>query len=274
MSYGGTGTGGVTLAGLVDTKNMIKVDKMMEYAKDEMKNLRAYAMDGPATFSALGFLGGVLMVATGVVGLLSSPSLVHSVLEAYCIVFGAVAVGLESKKTICKPAMREKIYEYAKFLMYLNGRGAFYVFLGTLELAQWVTWCVCPPRLPAVRCQSSRPRTPSLLPRYDPLVGLYMIAVGAVYIMFGRQTLAKLGNMKESLGSDEVIRKKFNEFDKDRSGTLDSTELAALARSLKNPLDHNELEAAIFMLDADKDGAISFDEFKDWWTSRDERLLV
>lgn len=66
---------------------------------------------------------------------------------------------------------------------------------------------------------------------------------------------------------NEVIKKVFDSFDKDKSGYIDVNELADVAKELGRPMDHAELEECMKDLDINKDNKISLDEFSKWWLS-------
>eukprot|EP00760_Papus_ankaliazontas_P029082 PhM_4_TR412/c0_g1_i1/m.23521 len=74
---------------------------------------------------------------------------------------------------------------------------------------------------------------------------------------------------KRELTEKEVmaIRASFDRFDTDRSGSIDRAELAECAKSLGVTLTQDGLNEALRALDTDKDGSVSFDEFRTWWSS-------
>lgn len=61
------------------------------------------------------------------------------------------------------------------------------------------------------------------------------------------------------------MRKIFDSFDTDKSGFIDSAELAAVSKELGRTMDDAELEECLKDLDQNKDGKISYDEFSRWW---------
>ena len=71
--------------------------------------------------------------------------------------------------------------------------------------------------------------------------------------------------LKNALYSASSLRAAFDNADTDRSGVLEPIELAKLCASLGSELTPRQLEVAISMLDTDRDGAISYSEFYDWW---------
>jgi hypothetical protein len=64
--------------------------------------------------------------------------------------------------------------------------------------------------------------------------------------------------------SDDVVPA-FNQFDKDKSGAIDKTELRALMKNLGQEINEEQSEDALKDLDLNKDGVIDIDEFKRWY---------
>jgi calmodulin len=67
----------------------------------------------------------------------------------------------------------------------------------------------------------------------------------------------------------EEIRDIFNHFDKDKNGTIDAEELAALLEALGADMSDEEMAIGLSVVDADGNGTIEFDEFAAWWTDND-----
>eukprot|EP00746_Dinoflagellata_sp_MGD_P010571 gnl/MRDRNA2_/MRDRNA2_121863_c0_seq1.p1 gnl/MRDRNA2_/MRDRNA2_121863_c0~~gnl/MRDRNA2_/MRDRNA2_121863_c0_seq1.p1 ORF type:complete len:267 (+),score=32.71 gnl/MRDRNA2_/MRDRNA2_121863_c0_seq1:106-906(+) len=123
-----------------------------EGAAQAYTELHKYIQEGPAGVSILCFLGGLATTIVGILGLLSIFSIIlspfHYILNAYLTLFGVVAVLLEAdvdrlhKMTVANklaPIVQEyqfKVFEHAKFLTELRGRGFFYLFVGTLAISQ------------------------------------------------------------------------------------------------------------------------------------------
>mmetsp|Transcript_28431 Transcript_28431/g.40017 ORF Transcript_28431/g.40017 Transcript_28431/m.40017 type:complete len:152 (+) Transcript_28431:71-526(+) len=61
---------------------------------------------------------------------------------------------------------------------------------------------------------------------------------------------------------DKELRDAFGVFDTDGSGSIDRTELKRLMKKLGQNLHENELDAMMEEVDTNKDGEISFAEFK------------
>jgi len=63
----------------------------------------------------------------------------------------------------------------------------------------------------------------------------------------------------------KICREIFDRFDANQSGEIDLRELQQLTRSLGLSMDRESINNAMFDLDMNRNGAISFDEFWSWW---------
>ena len=68
--------------------------------------------------------------------------------------------------------------------------------------------------------------------------------------------------------SDSDLRVAFARFDADRSGTIETRELAHLFEALGQQPDDEAIADAMKSLDTDGNGKISFDELAAWWDER------
>ena len=68
--------------------------------------------------------------------------------------------------------------------------------------------------------------------------------------------------------SESDLRVAFARFDADRSGTIETRELAQLFEALGQQPDDEAIADAMKNLDKDKSGTISFDELAAWWDER------
>ena len=66
---------------------------------------------------------------------------------------------------------------------------------------------------------------------------------------------------------EETIKKVFTSFDADNSGFIDSHELQSVSRELGKELTEEELKQVLSELDENRDGKISYEEFRNWWKS-------
>ena len=147
---------------------------------------------------------------------------------------------LEGRRYACTHRFQKVLTDNCKILTFTWGRGLFYIFAGSLMF--------------------------SLSNMVDMLIGGYVMFMGFTSVVVGRHTASKLTDLKHSMGSAKAVKAKFNEMDVDNNGSLDSKELANLCASLGSPLDHNELCAALDLMDRDKNGNVSFEEFFEWFS--------
>jgi len=105
------------------------------------------------------------------------------------------------------------------------------------------------------------------------LVGLYLAAVGGIIFYSSREAVKQLNFAKGTMQNEQEVIAKFREFDQDRSGALDSKELALLCKALGAKMTMNELESALFILDKDANGKIELEEFLAFWKARDVDMV-
>jgi hypothetical protein len=216
----------------------------------KLQELKKYAEEGQWTWKIAGFFAGLLIVITSSLGLLSNffgLSFFTALLDVYAIGFGALACVLEYKDVLLTASAREVIKREALFLYRPYGRAAFYFFIGLLMVAKG-----------------------GLL---GFIVGAYTMLVGVIIFTSSRSAVAALDEIRNNIKSEKDMALKFAQFDTDNSGALDSAELARLCRSLGAQQSLNELEAALFVLDKNADGKISYEEFLDWWQGRQDHIV-
>ena len=93
------------------------------------------------------------------------------------------------------------------------------------------------------------------------LIGLYVLAIGGLYIHTGLKVSSKLKQLQTQLQSPEMIERAFKKVDLDHSGTLDVKELVELMALLGSTMTEPEAETCLMMLDKDGSGTVSLDEF-------------
>ena len=102
-------------------------------------------------------------------------------------------------------------------------------------------------------------------------IGIYIAFIGAVIYRGSRRANRALEEMRmQGKFTEADLIRKFSEFDRDGSGQLDAKELGNLCASLGYNLTRNEIESALFILDGNRSGKISLDEFKYWWSCKEE----
>ncbi|KAL1967974.1 hypothetical protein VTN77DRAFT_2391 [Rasamsonia byssochlamydoides] len=85
-------------------------------------------MDYSNIFRLVNIAVGVIMILGGI-SQFFPPSLSSIIVGAYVILFGLIVAGLEFL-----PQVPDYVYRYASFLFSFLGRGAFYIFVGSILL--------------------------------------------------------------------------------------------------------------------------------------------
>ena len=72
-----------------------------------------------------------------------------------------------------------------------------------------------------------------------------------------------------NLSKEEIehIKSIFNQFDKNKNGTIGRSELTTLSIALNNPLSPSELSDLFRQFDENHNGIISWDEFIRYWST-------
>lgn len=164
-------------------------------------------------------------------------------------------LALEQQNKVMGSEMRSHIHDNFFFLESIKGRGAFFVYVGSIQGAiHWRKW-------------ASR------------AVGLFTVFVGFLYIKVGIGVSSKLTQLKVQLQSDEVIRRAFEKAvakggtaDRDGDGRLDIDELKEVMKELGTTLSDKEAELALMQMssfrkgeeeeEVENDGKIGLEEFR------------
>lgn len=204
----------------------------------ELGRMRSDAPDGLHTMA---FAAGFMIIIGSVLNLFAhimSISPLHAFFSIMMFVFGITIMALEQQRAVFPPSVRAKIEQYFLFLTLITGRGAFLMYVGSIQAA--VNW-----------------KKSGL----NVIIGLYVVFVGGTYIHTGYSVTNKLKQLTHSLQSPEVIKKAFQQVDVDNNGTLDPKELVELMKLLGSTMNVKEAETAVMLLDKDSDGGVSLEEF-------------
>ena len=161
-------------------------------------------------------LAGVLLVARGMLGLYTHLFSFKVLVDLWLVGFGVLAVCLELRRFQTGQLFQAVMKQYAKFLTYPVGRAVFYLLIGVLML--------------------SRAEMPDLV------VGGVVTALAISLLVSAKRISRVFNELHSAKYTEGYIMDKFYEFDGDKSGELDSHELAALCKSLGATLSKNELE--------------------------------
>mmetsp|Transcript_3973 Transcript_3973/g.5524 ORF Transcript_3973/g.5524 Transcript_3973/m.5524 type:complete len:264 (+) Transcript_3973:73-864(+) len=219
--------------------------KPVQWGKWELERLKGLAMENSGDslkFKTLSFAAGVAMCSSGLFGFftqLFSLSVMHAMVELYVLCFGIVALIIDAQEVLCPANRRAAIYKYAKFMFTLWGKGLFYLFVGSLMIAQWSM--------------------------FDVVIGLYVALVGVYMLYTGYHVHKKLAALKTHLSDDNVLKRKFNEMDVDHSGALEGDEIVKLCKALGSDLTAAELESFVLMIPRNSQDKVEFPAFLQWW---------
>jgi len=218
-----------------------KAEEMVE--QHGLTKMSTWVGEGPMTFRVAALAGGFVMILQGFYSFLGeflTLSMLQAILDIYTFFFGFVIVMLEGRGFLYPSSVKALLARQAKFLTLLNGRGALYVFLGTLRIAQW-------PDLGAT------------------LLGWYMVLLGLTMAIVGHHAKTKLDTVRVLLPEEQLVRMAFQKADVEGDGSLTLAELGQLCSTLGSTLGAHELETALATLDRNGNGQVEYAEFLDWW---------
>mmetsp|Transcript_6355 Transcript_6355/g.6571 ORF Transcript_6355/g.6571 Transcript_6355/m.6571 type:complete len:255 (-) Transcript_6355:46-810(-) len=219
---------------------------LLDEARSKLREFQKICEDGRYTWKVFGLIAGILLVVNALLGFTSqvlSLSPLMAILNLYMLLFGLILIALEYKDKTYTIRFINIIRKESFFLTRPYGRGAFYTFCGTLLI-----------------CKGGL---------VNLIMGLFISALGIFIFIASRRAVQALQQQKAALFDEEAVKQKFNELDTDKSGSLDAAELAKLCQSLGSPLNYNQLESAIMLLDKDGNGKVDYSEFLQWWQDTD-----
>jgi hypothetical protein len=228
------------------------LDSGKALGRDVITEFKSFAESGPMSLRVLGFTSGFgafvfsfVAIFRGVLGL--SPLVATT--DIFIMFFSVCIMAGEAKSKVFAKSLRQKLDHYARGLSLIMGRGVFYLYVGGLL--------------------SSLSST--INDTYGFCAGFFLFLVGFLYIYTGRLAKMKLKTLRDNMKNEEQLKKKFDEF-AHGDNRLDIRELGQLCVDLGTMLSDQELEAALMMLDGNRNGFVEFDEFKKWWQS-DEVMI-
>jgi hypothetical protein len=235
------------VAGAKKVVSNLLTEENLHNARDgvtrRMEELRRSASDGDFSIRLLALLAGVALLFSAVTGMMShflTFDLTGMLMEFYTLLLSIIILVLESKQINLPDQFMRSLYKYALFLKFVAGRGCLYFVAGSLQLTQGTV--------------------------IDYGVGGFVMLVGILYIVVGKQTAQRLQTLHQSIYSEDALRTKFREADTETKGSLTIDQFKTVVASLGVDLNRRELEAAFDHMDKGQDGTLSFEEFKGWWS--------
>jgi len=218
-------------------------------AQSRLQDVQKAVQDGNFSLRLLALLGGLALVISSVLGILQrvlTLNIFSALIELYTLVGGIIILVLESRQLHLPERFLYNLYKYALFLKFVWGRGCLYFVLGTLQFVQG-----------------------DLL---DIAVGASVMFIGGLYIYSGQQAAEKLQDVRKNLFSEQTLRSKFQEADREGDGNLTKEEFQGLVSGLGVDLNRREIEAAYMHL-SQASGSLTFDRFREWWAEGGEPNL-
>ncbi len=244
----------------IDGKKMVSdvatsVGSAAHASADKLKRLKTWAVGtGPTSIRVLSVLSGLLLctvsVFVAVIGnVFRSFNLLKIIVDGLLLVGGLLIIVIDGPMTPMLPYVRSQL----KVLSTVVGRGVYQCLIALLALSQgWADfgW--------------DEPLTNIGALLYISCAAL-LLSMGVLFMVAGIAAGAQLEKLRKTFQSKVALKEAFDNADVDNSGALDSAELAQLASSLGSDLTPRQLEVAIDLLDSDRDGTVSYEEFCAWW---------
>eukprot|EP01043_Picozoa_sp_COSAG02_P050264 COSAG02_NODE_5148_length_4590_cov_5.242485_3_plen_462_part_00 len=234
------------------------VSSVAHVSVDQMNRLRTWAVGtGPTSVRVLSVFSGLLLcivsVFVAVIGnIFRSFNLLKIIVDGLLFAGGLLIIVIDGPMTPLLPYIRSQL----KVLSTVAGRGVYQCLIALLALSQgWADFSWGDPltNIGALLYISS---------------AALLLAMGVVFMVAGIAAGAQLDKLKSALQSRATLKEAFDKADADESGGLDCAELAGLAASLGSELTPRQLEVAIDLLDSDRDGTVSYEEFVAWWDTQ------
>jgi len=227
---------------------------------DHIQRLRTWAVGtGPTSIRVLSVLSGLLLctvsVFVAVIGnIFRAFNLLKIIVDGLLFAGGMLIIVVDGPMTPMLPSVRSQL----KVLSTVVGRGVYQCLIALLALSQgWADF----------KWNDPLTNVGALL--YISCAAVLLV-MGVLFMVAGIAAGAKLDKLKTSLQSSAALKEAFDKADIDKSGALDSAELAGLASSLGSDLTPRQLEVAIDLLDGDRDGTVSYEEFSAWWGAQSQ----
>jgi Ca2+-binding EF-hand superfamily protein len=231
------------------------VGSVAHASADRARRLKTWAVGtGPTSIRVLSVLSGLLLctvsVFVAVIGnIFRSFNLLKIIVDGLLFAGGLLIIVIDGPMTPMLPLVRSQL----KVLSTVVGRGIYQCLIALLALSQgWTDFSWGDPLT----------NVGALL--YISCAAILLI-MGVLFMVAGIAAGAQLDKLKTTLQSRTALKEAFDNADVDNSGALDSAELARLASSLGSELTPRQLEVAIDLLDIDRDGTVSYEEFCAWW---------
>eukprot|EP00164_Ancoracysta_twista_P010338 GFYU01015552.1.p1 GENE.GFYU01015552.1~~GFYU01015552.1.p1 ORF type:complete len:271 (+),score=71.12 GFYU01015552.1:50-814(+) len=233
-------------------------ERILSATHGAFKKAKDFSKNGNAITSTVSFVSSCAVFVLSILSLinpLNALTPLYLLLNIYIGVMSLVAIAYDFpfKQNRVTIAVRNFIVRWFRAFDRLTGRGALYIFIGTLAAtSSWSSnWTV------------------------RMILGLSMIVAGVMCIACGMYISSTLQSVRDKIsgmidGDIEKLRSVFGKYDVDGNGTIDSVEFSKLCVALGHPMDERATLHALNLLDSDHNGTVEFDEFAAWWQAKKE----
>ena len=193
----------------------------------------------------MAFVGGLSVIVTSLLSAdlcFDEGDIFKGFVYLYTLLFGILICILEGSfvKVQELTNVRLAIIQFIPFLKYLSGRGALYMFSGSLQMSHFVPM--------------------------NMFSGIYLLGVGALFVSIGTSTKKRLSKLKKTMKDERLLKRYYSRFDKDGDGVMNHDEFGAFVAFVTGEdMDEDELEAAFGIMDPHDKGYVTYEELKAWW---------
>lgn len=216
-------------------------------------NISKMLEDGPLKFRILVLLGALFMVIANIIDydkLQNSANYyggsgletLYLIISLYIWLFGTFIITLEMRPFRKGVSLFHRwILEQLSFLRFTWGRGFFYFFSGSLQVALFTQW--------------------------NMIAGGIMIVLGIASVILGQLASKKLKTLVKKIGNRNNLLDKFKMHDRDHDGYLNVREFRNFVRDMNVTLNDDELTNAFVAIDRDVDRKITFLDLSKWYAN-------
>jgi hypothetical protein len=171
---------------------------------------------------------------------------VHTInLCSLILIFELRSIGAFRGPLNVRSKVRATFSRYLSVLRLLWGRGLLYIFTGTVNIAVGWKWTL--------------------------FSGIALVVTGLLAIIVGARASFNLDRLKTSVTDEVYLWTKFDAVDDDGDEMIGVDAFSTLVWSLGLEINDKYTYETFLLMDKDRNGLVSFDDFKDWWLAGQEK---
>jgi hypothetical protein len=219
------------------------------FSKEHFAALKKYVQERDVQLKTMGLVAGAAMVICGFISCMAhlwEICIFQAALDLLIMGTGLVCLILEYKDTFLQEVLYEDISNFIYAELHIvstpYGRSIVYGLVG-LTLITQNDW-------------------------FETVMGFLVVALGGIIFFSMRGAELALAQMKLQLADEGQLKNMFQNCDLDKDNMLSAKKVAELCSELGSGLTHDELVAALEVLDRPSNrGKISFEAFKNWYAA-------